>query len=246
MCRLIKKSLLPLVLIIFLISFIVLSFNHSTFLNQNNGVLMIIFTGVVAFATVVYALLTWKLVNETKEMRKAQTEPNISVTIEPREEWINFIDMKIMNIGSGPAYDIKFKIEPDFEYFKDRFLSKIKIMQGIKYLAPNQKIQFFLTSLTENFEEKIKKPFKIKVVYKNKVGDIFRETFIIDFSQFEGMSQLGEPPLYKIAKSLDSLQKDVGRLSSGFHRLKTIVYTKKDIEQEHKNLMRKISKKNKK
>jgi len=246
MYRLIKKSLLPFVLIIFLISFIVLSFNYSTFLNQNNGVLMIIFTGVVAFATVVYALLTWKLVNETKEMRKAQTEPNISVTIEPREEWINFIDMKIMNIGSSPAYDIKFKVEPDFEYFKDKFLSKIKIMQGIKYLAPNQKIQFFLTSLTENFEKKIKKPFKIKVAYKNKVGDIFRETFIIDFSQFEGMSQLGEPPLYKIAKSLDSLQKDVGHLSSGFHRLKTIVYTKKDIEQEHKNLMKKINKKTKK
>lgn len=242
MCRRIKLLLPFLTLISILAAVIIWSFNHSTFLNQNNGLITLIFAFVVAVATAVYAYLTWLLVDETKEMRKAQTEPNISITIEPREDWINFMDMKIMNIGSGPAYDIKFETTPDFECFKGKFLSKIKIMQGIKYLAPNQKIQFFLTSLTEDFEEKIKNPFAIKVTYKNKLDEKFTESFAIDFSQFEGMLQLGEPPLYKIANAVEDIKRNIGHLSTGVHRIKAIVYTKKDIDNEHKEMINRIKK----
>jgi hypothetical protein len=47
-------------------------------------------------------------------------------------------------------------------------LSEIGFIKiGLKYLAPNQKIQFFLTSLTENYEEKLKKPIEIKITYEN-------------------------------------------------------------------------------
>lgn len=140
------------------------------FLTQNSGAFAVMFSAVVAIATIVYAILTWKLVSETTKMREAQTEPKVSVTIHPREEWINFIDMVIQNIGLGPAYDIKFKINPDFEYAKGRFLSELGFMKnGLRYLAPNQKLQFFLTSMIENFEEKTKKLFEIRVTYQNSV-----------------------------------------------------------------------------
>ena len=114
------------------------------FLNQNSGAFAVIFSAVVAIATIVYAILTWRLVSETRKMREAQTEPKISATIQPREEWINFIDMVIQNIGLGPAYNIKFEINPDFEYIKGKFLSELGFMKNaLKYLAPNQKLQFF-------------------------------------------------------------------------------------------------------
>ena len=128
------------------------------FLNENNGAFAVIFSAVVAIATVVYAFLTWRLVSETRKMREAQTEPKVSVTIQPREERIKLIDMVIQNIGLGPAYNIKFEINPDFECMKGKFLSELGFMKnGLKYLAPNQKLQFFLT--IENFEEKTKKAF---------------------------------------------------------------------------------------
>jgi len=41
------------------------------FLNQNSGAFAVIFSAMVAFATIVYAILTWKLVSETKKMREA-------------------------------------------------------------------------------------------------------------------------------------------------------------------------------
>lgn len=208
------------------------------FLNQNSGAFSVIFSAIVAIATVVYAILTWRLTSETRKMREAQTEPKISVTIQPREEWINFIDMVIQNIGLGPAYNIKFEVNPDFEYRKGNFLSELGFMKnGLKYLAPNQKLQFFLTSIVENFEEKTKKSFEIRVTYQNSVGKKYEDVYVIDFSQLIGLSQLGEPSLYKIAKNIEEIQKDIHHLSTGFHRMKVIRYTKEDVEEERKQLL---------
>jgi len=94
------------------------------FINQNNGFFSILFSAVVAIATVIYAILTWKLVEETRKIRKIQTEPKISIDIQPKEDSIHFIDMIIQNIGLGPAYNIKFTINPDFENIKGNFYLK--------------------------------------------------------------------------------------------------------------------------
>lgn len=207
-------------------------------------ILTVIFSGVVASATVVYAILTWKLVSETRRMREAQTEPKVSLCIQPREELINFIDLVIQNVGLGPAYDIKFKISPDFEYAKGRFLSELGFMKnGVRFIAPNQKIQFFLTSMIENFEEKIEKSFQVTITYKNSVGKTYEDEYPIDFSQFIGLTQLGEPPLYKIAKNIESIQRDIQHLSTGFYKMKVIRYTKEDVEEERRQQSEQINRK---
>lgn len=207
------------------------------FLNQNSGAFAVIFSAVVAIATIVYAILTWRLVSETIKMRKVQTEPKISVTIQPSEAWINFVDMVIQNIGSGAAYDIKFRVDPDFEYEKGKFLSDFGfIRNGLKYLAPNQKLHFFLTIMTENFKEKIKTFFEIMVTYHNSAGKTYKDTYLIDFSHLEGLRNAGEPPLYKIAKNIENIQKDIHNLSTGFHELKAIVRTK-DAEEEMEQML---------
>lgn len=208
------------------------------YLNQNSGAFNVIFSFLVALATIVYAFLTWKLVSETRKMREVQTEPKISATIQPSEEWINFIDMIIQNIGLGPAYNINFKISPDFECQKGEFLSeKGFVKSGMKYLAPNQKFQFFLTSIVEDFEEKIKKFFEIEITYQNSVGKIYKDVYLIDFSHLVGLSQIGEPPLYKIAKNIEEIQKDINQLSK-----KVVVYTKKDVEEERKVMLERANK----
>ncbi|KAF5410775.1 MAG: hypothetical protein U9N46_06135 [Euryarchaeota archaeon] len=208
------------------------------FLNQNSGAFVVIFSAVVAIATMVYAVLTWRLVSETIKMRKVQTEPKISVTIQTSDAWINFIDMVIQNIGSGPAYNIKFKINPDFEYAKGKFLSTFGVMRsGFEYLAPNQKLQFFLTNMTENFREKVKTSFEIAITYQNISSKTYEDVYPIDFSHFEGLRQSGEPPLYTIAKNIENIQKDIHSLSTGFHEMRVAVRTKKDVEEEMEKLL---------
>ena len=100
------------------------------FLNQNSGAITVIFTAVVAIATGVYAILTWRLVSETRKMREAQTEPKVSAIIQPKEEWLNFIDLVVQNVGLGPAYNINFQVNPDFEDIARRFkVSEIGFMR---------------------------------------------------------------------------------------------------------------------
>ena len=95
---------------------------------------MFVFSATVAGSTFVYAILTWRLVRETKRIRLAQIEPMVSVTYHPREEWNSFIDFRIKNIGAGPALDIKLDVAPDFEYMPDKWLSKLNLFQkGIKF-----------------------------------------------------------------------------------------------------------------
>jgi len=132
----------------------------------------------------------------------------------------------------GPAYNIRFEISPDFED-RNLKLSEIGfIKQGLGYLAPNQKIQFFLTSLTENYEEKMKHPFEIRIRYENSTHQPYRDIYAIDFSQFIGTSQLGEPPLHKIAENIEKIQENIESISTSRNKLQVITCTRKEIEEE--------------
>jgi hypothetical protein len=84
-------------------------------INQNTGIITTIFTVVVGFATVAYAFLTWSLVSETKRMIEVQTEPKVSAIIQPNEANLNLIDLIVQNIRLGPAYDLEFELNHDFE-----------------------------------------------------------------------------------------------------------------------------------
>ena len=75
--------------------------NILEFLNLNSGAVTAISTVVLTIVTFVYVLLTRSISKETEMMRKAQTAPNISVTIQSEEESINLIDLIKNNPANG-------------------------------------------------------------------------------------------------------------------------------------------------
>ena len=142
----------------------------------------------------------------------AQTEPNVSVTYHPRDEWINLIDFRIKNVGAGPALDIRLEVEPDFEYDSDKWLSQLNLFKsGLKYLGPGDERRFFLTSLAEDGDAKVGNPFEVRVSYRGTIGNEKTDRFVIDFSELEGIMQLGTPPLHEIADSMKSLAEEYRR-----------------------------------
>lgn len=169
-------------------------------------------TTLIAVATIFYAFLTYILVSETGKMRKAQTEPEISITVQPSEWWINYIDMVIENIGLGSARNISFEVISDFECEKGKFVSDIGyIKYGLDYFAPKQKLTFFLTNLLDNnnFEEKITKFFVIKVIYHDKTNKLLDHTFKINFNQFEGLIHTEKAPLFIIAENIKEMKENI-------------------------------------
>lgn len=209
------------------------------FLNQNSGVLTVIFTGVVTLSTVVYSVLTGLLVAETRRMRRAQTDPRVEVIIKPREEWINLVHICIRNIGLGPAYEISFKISAETEgegvksLIRD-FTRAQFFTTGIRYLGPGQEVLSDYSRMTEKFETKIDSVIIIVVRYKGSTGKDYVDKYRLDFSEFKGRTQVGKPHLYAIAQHLDKIQQDFSRLATGFNRIKVDVFTIEDREKEEK------------
>ncbi|MEW6608910.1 MAG: hypothetical protein AB1414_15940 [bacterium] len=206
------------------------------FLNQNSGALMAIFTAIVTLSTIVYAVLTGVLVHETRKMRHAQTEPRVDVTYRSRDEWIALIDIVVKNIGLGPAYDVKFEITPltQGEVAK-KLVNELQernfLKTGLNYLSPGQKISSFFTNASEKFDEKMTSQVLIKTSYKSSTGKKYFNEYVVDLSEIKGIERIGEPPLYKIAKNIEAIKKDINQFASGFRRLKTDIYTSEDREK---------------
>jgi len=203
------------------------------FLNQNSAFFLVLFSLIVTGATVAYAILTGKLVSETRKMREVQTEPSIFVNLYLKEDWAGLIDLVIQNIGSGAAYNLKFELNPDFEYRKERFLSRVNfIKNGVNSLAPNQQIKHFLTSLVGREElEETKIEFKVK--YENSTGKSYQREYTLDFSEFWGRRRVGESLLKDIAKNLEKIEGYIQQISLA-KKIEVVTYTNKDIEEEKK------------
>ncbi len=160
-------------------------------------------------------------------MREAQTEPKISLSIQPREEYINFIDMIVENIGQGPAYGVKFEVNPDFEFVEGHFLSQLGFVKnGVAYFAPRQKIEFFLTNIAEGFNDKVNIEIKIKVTYNSKAGKRYKDKYIISFKELAGLISL-ESPKSKMVHALERSERDLDKISTCLDQLKETLRNKK-------------------
>lgn len=200
------------------------------FLNQNSGAFSVIFAGLVVGATIVYAILTRRLVIETEKVREAQTEPKVCVFIEPRGEILQFVAMAIQNVGPGIAHDIRFEVKPDFKIHQGVRFSELNLIRnGLKYLAPNQKFQFFLTFISSNETEPTEpkeqiQPFEVKVTYRSSTGKEYQDTYWIDLSPFLDLRLLGESSLShelrEIPRELRAISRGVEALSKAIQALK--------------------------
>lgn len=214
------------------------------FLNNNSGLFNLIFSATVAIATVVYAVLTWKLVSETRRIRQIQTEPEISIRIAPHEDTIQYFDYIIENIGLAPAYNITFNVVQGDHLINDPKLSEAgPIKNGIKYFAPKEKITFWGGSFPGYMKSDNKTPVEIKVAFENSLGEIRNITSIINFEEFLNISRLGEPTIITISKNIKRISDDLHNTLTGFKKLKVDVYTSEDREKERSEIERRFSEK---
>lgn len=124
------------------------------FLNDNSGAFNVLFSAVVAIATVVYAVLTARLVRETERLRAAATEPALEVTYRARDEAMSLLEIVIKNIGNGPAYGVRFSFNSSSNSAGAEALLKtlreLKSFQtGLNLLLPGQEFTSFWTDVRQ-------------------------------------------------------------------------------------------------
>lgn len=202
-------------------------------LNQNSGAILVVFSAVVAFSTIMSGLLALRLLKQMKDTNSNHGEPRIDVTYRPRDEWVSGINLVVKNIGPGSAHDIKFNVKPISEAPITRQLIKTLeksgfIRNGLEYLSPAQEVGTYFTNINENTEEKVKAKLKVSVSYKNDKGREYINKYLIDLAELEGTHSVNAPPMHKIADNIESIHKELSQITSGFRRLKMDVYTEAD------------------
>ena len=103
---------------------------------------------------------------------------------------------------------------------------------GIPLLGPGRKIESFLASAIELFQEPLDEPLEVIAEYKDATGRPFKERFEIDFRIFENLSWVGNPPMKDLAKSVDALRRDIQNLIRGGRKLPVVAYSVDDLEAE--------------
>ena len=206
-------------------------------------ILIIVFTGVVAGSTAAYALLTWRLVSETRRLREVQTEPKVSVRLELSERvGHGGLELVIRNEGQGPARNIRFNFQGDPTYLighgQQRPIDQIPIIKnGLPDLGPGQSFRFLLGWLFgEAFDRANREPWTIPVDYKNLGNKSKRATYLLDFSQFSGLIAGSGAPLVRIEKHLESIQKEFRHFTTGFNKFYVLTQTVKEHRTEREEI----------
>ena len=178
-------------------------------LNANDGAIVGVATLLLMGIITYYAYLTRRLL-------KANNTPEIAISLRPHEISVNLVMLCIENVGTGAAHDVKFTTDPPSIPSLDIPFEKIGFLKsGIGYFEPGRKIEQFLVSVIDKFDELKQTQLKITVTYKDSTNHKREQIFHLDFSEGVGFSQIGSPPLYEIAKATKEIQKDLNRIITG-------------------------------
>ncbi len=180
-----------------------------TWLNANSGAVIGIATVVLVGITGIYVYLTWRLL-------KAGNTPEITISLRCHEAYVSLVMLCVENIGTGAARNLQFVIKPPSIPCLDIPFEKIGFLKGgIAYFEPGRKIEQFLVNVIDKYDELKQTPLEITVKYKDTVNREHERTFHLDFSENEGFSHIGRPPLFEIAEATKKLQEDVNSIATG-------------------------------
>ena len=177
----------------------------------------LVFSGLVTLSTIVYAILTWMLVGETKTLRKSETEPALAVYLNVSDRWINALDIIVENCGKGMAKEIRWEFSPTLDNINKENLGirHVRLFENLPQLAPSQKIKCFFGLASELFADPVLPIIEVKAFYKSDNNEEIVSSFLLDASQFYGIRSLGEDPVESSAKSIKKISE---ALSAIIHR----------------------------
>ena len=177
---------------------------------------------VSALSTAVIAVLTAVLWTENRRLRKAGSQPEVVGYFALNSEGNGAVNFAIANVGTGPAFDLKFLIEHDEEDFQthDAMLSNDPGRAPISVLPQGEKqvalfgVGYRLFGKTEEQSIGPLKRFTIKFDYKDSNGRKKKSRSVLDITQFSGISGIGgKPNDARIAESLEKIERHFAEIA---------------------------------
>lgn len=217
-------------------------------LNENSGFLTLVFSAIVAIATVFYVILTSRLVRETAALRRLQSEPQLDLTLQSVPASIHVLRLVLRNVGMGPAMGLQILVTPltggEVASQIIEGFGKVGLMKrGLSYLGPRQEVQSGYVSTFQLGQAIWDCSFEVVINYQGPERTPRQERWIIDFAEQKGNYTIGTPPLEKIEKHLEQISKDLHNALTGWNRPEVDIFTAEDrrLEEVDKHRQRKAN-----
>lgn len=192
------------------------------FLNENAGFIQVIFAGVVAIATSVYAILTAMMWKEMRHTNERLERPNVQAILEPGRSWGPLFELIIRNSGNAPVYDVTISVKPlDLPSWGDRIASELSLFNvPIPVLAEGQELRtklFLYPDVVKIKGKDTKITFDIR--YKTSNGREHTQKFDYKLDVYEGLSVYKKGSLNDVVKELEKVTKELSGLSGKFDKV---------------------------
>jgi hypothetical protein len=206
-------------------------------------------TVAVTALTFILAKESWQLrilqVAQVRELQLDSIRPNININLEGSHVGMNFINVCLANRGKGIARNVTFKfyardrseLLPGTDKVADKFFKLAIFRKGIESIGINQKISSYLFNFAQLSGELRGRAFEpylcIRARFHDTEGNVYENEFTIDFSEFEGISEIGGNPIYEISTHLKKISEQLGKsLRTSNGRIGVDIFNSNDRTEE--------------
>lgn len=177
-------------------------YNIQSFIIGNDS----LWSFLVTISTIVYVVLTYRLLKETVKARKLQYKPYVIVDFEVKTYYLKMV---IKNIGNDAALNVNINTSPAIN----------NDIKNLEFIAPGREISNIIMYLFDDGKVKDTK-FFIDISYEDLFKQKYTHKYNFDISTLLKITQFNESDLKPVVDSLSKIHKEINTLSTAIKNIK--------------------------
>lgn len=176
-------------------------------------------TVAIAFSSVISLVVTWRLSQDNRVLRKVGTEPEVVAYLAPDSRHGLLVNLILENVGQGPARDVELFVNADPKDFASHEVMDVTpgVTRKVRSLLPQGERAEQLLGLAYKLfgedEANGLQPFCVSISYSDLRGsNVESKDYTLDISELEGTAVVTSTD-NRIADSLQKMENHVRQIS---------------------------------
>lgn len=173
------------------------------FINSNSA----LWNFFVTIATIVYVILTYRLLRETAKARKSQSQPFIIADLIIKGYYLQLV---VKNIGNDSALNVKITVDPEIN----------NPFSSIKFISPGREISNIVSFLSHDESNKSENSkYKFSISYEDPYKEKYSHEYVIDVLPLLNSTNFYESDNKAIVDKLDKIISKFDNLKDELHKI---------------------------
>jgi len=182
----------------------------------------LVFSALVALATVVYAVLTFMMWRQMRKTTERLDQPDVRVILSPGQPHMTIFELTLKNGGNVPVYNVRLGVEPkDIPYTSNTTLGEMRLFKEVlPVLSQGQEITTalfnYLTLVSVGREEA---ELRFTVSYETAAGKPTTQVFGYRLGVYKDLSRMSQGSIGDVAERAKEMASELSRLRADIGKL---------------------------